>query len=202
MDTAATMNDTDKANTEGAAQGKRERVTTVDAKVRQAAREVTQAAEAVGAAGEKMVRETVDVVADRVRAAAASAGATSEASLRVVEFGKEQTLKIAESATQRTAEETSEAMKRTREYFDKTEEASRSLFDIWANGAEASLRAALEMQTATLSAGISMLDAAGDANREAFRQWSVLAQKAQDAALEAWRSSVKPRGTEGKRGPH
>jgi len=170
MDTASTKNETDKANTEGAAEGKRERAATVEAKVRQAARDMTQAAEAVSAAGEKVVRETVDVVTERVRAAAASAGATSEASIRAVEFGKEQALKIAESTSQRTAEETSEAMKRTREYFEKTGEASRTLFDIWANGAEASLRATLEMQTATLSAGISMLDAAGDANREAFRQ--------------------------------
>ena len=202
MDTTTTKNETDKAHADAASQGKREPTTAVEAKLRHAAREATQAAEAAAAAGEKMVRDTVEVISERARSAAASAGATSEASMRTVDFGREQALKLAEGTSQRAAEETSDAMKRSREYFEKSGETARSLFDIWANGAETSLRAALEMQTATLTAGISMLDAATDANKEAFRQWSALAQKAQDAALEAWRSSVKPRGPEGKRGAH
>jgi hypothetical protein len=77
---------------------------------------------------------------------------------------------------------------------DRSRETSRTVIDAWAVGAEASFRAALNVQTATLSAGLALLEATNAAYREVAGQWSALVRQSQTTALVAWLSNLRSVG--------
>ena len=76
-------------------------------------------------------------------------------------------------------------------------EASQKVFSAWAAGAEASLKAVFDAQDVALRGSISLLETPSGGGREALKQWSEQARKAQQAALEAFRTTV---GTVAKAG--
>jgi hypothetical protein len=88
-----------------------------------------------------------------------------------------------------------EARRRTaagaRAAAEGTADLSRKLFDAWVEGAEAALRASFELQNASLSAGLSLLEATAATERTALQQWDAAAHQAQQAALEAFRAQVR-----------
>ncbi len=79
-------------------------------------------------------------------------------------------------------------------------EAGQRVFSAWAAGAEASLKAVFDAQNVALQGSISLLEATGGGGREALKQWSELARKAQQAALEAFRTTVGAVAKVGERG--
>jgi hypothetical protein len=180
----------------GTAQHQKERAAaSAEVRIRQAAQDMAQAAHSMTVAGEEVAQRTVDVIAESARvavaAADASAGAVTEAAMRAGEFGKEQAVRTAQAASQQAGGESTAALHRTREYAEQTGVAGAHLFEIWLGGAESSLRALLDMQAASLSVGIAVLDATSEANREALHQWSLMARQAQDAAMEAWKTTLR-----------
>jgi len=70
-------------------------------------------------------------------------------------------------------------------------DASRKMFEAWATGVEATLKATFAAENAALAAGMSLLEAASNADRTAMQQWADAARQAQDAALEAFRTNLK-----------
>ncbi len=99
-------------------------------------------------------------------------------------------MRTAADASRRAVEGARAAATVTREYMEQTADAGRTLFEAWASGAEASLRAAFELQNTALSAGLSLVEANNASGRDMARHWSAAARQVQQTTLEAWRASV------------
>jgi nicotinamide mononucleotide (NMN) deamidase PncC len=84
-----------------------------------------------------------------------------------------------------------QATEASRAYLTEMSEVNRKLFSAWASGAEASLKATLEVQQAALSAGISLLSTGGSENQAAGQHWADVARQAQQAALEAFQATLR-----------
>jgi hypothetical protein len=69
--------------------------------------------------------------------------------------------------------------------------AARGIFDAWVAGAEATLKASFEVHNAGLAAGLAMLDATSTSQRAALQEWNKAAQRAQEAALQAFKAQVR-----------
>lgn len=161
----------------------------------QAAREFAEAAQTLSTAGTEAARATVDAVVETSRAAAetmrAAAQAATEATQEVIQAQQQRTEWAAGVGAPGTGKQTEAAMRFTNLYLERSTQASRAIFDAWTSGAEASLRAALSVQTAALSAGLSLLDAANAANRDAVSHWSALSSQAREAAMTAWQTNLR-----------
>lgn len=98
------------------------------------------------------------------------------------------------------AEGVKDATEAARTSLNAVSEASQKVFSAWATGAEASLKAVFDAQNVALQGSISVLETTGGSGREALKQWSDVARKAQQAALEAFRTSVGAVAKAGERG--
>jgi hypothetical protein len=134
-------------------------------------------------AGAKVVHPVAEAVPEPVRK---TGDVTEEHIVRATRADKE--------AAPHTAARAIAAKSVTLDPAHRSTEASRTVFETWAGSVEASLRAAVNLQTATFVAGISLFEAANTANREIARQWSALARQTRTITMEAWRSSLRPAG--------
>ncbi len=99
--------------------------------------------------------------------------------------------RITAETSRRTAEGAKAAVEATRGFLDDSTEVSRKLFDAWVAGAEATLKGTFELQNASLSAGVALLEAGSNSQKAVLQQWNTAAKEAQHAALEAFRAQVR-----------
>ena len=99
--------------------------------------------------------------------------------------------RITAETSRRTAEGAKAAVEATRGFLDDSTEVSRELFDAWVAGAEATLKGTFELQNASLSAGVALLEAGSTSQKAVLQQWNTAAKEAQHAALEAFRVQVR-----------
>ncbi len=112
-------------------------------------------------------------------AARDAANATTEAMRAAAETGR------------RTVENMQSIGQVGREYLGEYNDASRKLFDAWATGAEATMRAAFDVQNSALNTSMELLQTGANSNRTLAHQWADVARQAQQAALEAFQANVR-----------
>jgi len=77
------------------------------------------------------------------------------------------------------------------ERIDSASDISRRVFSAWASGTEATLRTTLEAQKAALDASVWVASTVAESERDALKRIADAAQRAQEAALEAFRASIR-----------
>ena len=75
--------------------------------------------------------------------------------------------------------------------IDSASDISRKVFSAWASGTGATLRATLEAQKAALDASVWVAGTVAESERDALKRIADAAQRAQEAALEAFRASIR-----------
>ena len=75
--------------------------------------------------------------------------------------------------------------------IDSASDISRKVFSAWASGTEATLRTTLEAQKAALDASVWVASTVAESERDALKRIADAAQRAQEAALEAFRASIR-----------
>lgn len=146
------------------------------------------------AGADQVAHDVNNAVVEMSRATMGAVQAATEATVEMAQHA----LGIAEAepaaparhAAGPAGEEVSALMRAAQTSPGRSASAGADVFSIFAESAEASLRVALDIQTAALSAGLSMLEAAIATNRELARQWAVLAHDARQAAMVAWKTRV------------
>ena len=99
--------------------------------------------------------------------------------------------RVAADASRRAADSARTTSQALRAYADQTREANRALYSAWTANVEASLRTAFDIQNASITAGLSMVDAAMAGNRGLAQQWAETTTKqAQQATLTGVRAGL------------
>lgn len=101
----------------------------------------------------------------------------------------------AAAATSRRAERTSRAaVEAGGSYLEASGDMARRVFDAWVQGTETTLQAAFDLENTALQTSLDMMDAGARNSRAAATQWSEVARQAQQAALDAFRATIKASG--------
>lgn len=93
-------------------------------------------------------------------------------------------------ASRRSLTSAQEATRFSRDLFEQSTEAGRKLFAAYTQGLTAGLKAAFDVQNASLTAGVSLLEMASTSNRELARQLTETTHQMQKATLDSWQASL------------